>query len=145
MAQNHQQQSQQPNISHAVSNAVTKMQHMEQQKKTLVQERDDRATSEQVLDPRTRLLLFKLLSSGFIDTIVGCLSTGKEANVYYATAGSQSTKQPKQHQPQQHQLQRQLQQSTNTTSTTTTRNDKDIPDISDVIMNMSTDTTAVIF
>lgn len=46
--------------------------------------KDDRATSEQVLDPRTRLILFKLLSSGFLSEIDGCLSTGKEANVYYA-------------------------------------------------------------
>jgi RIO kinase 1 len=46
--------------------------------------RDDRATSEQVLDPRTRMILFKLLSSHFLLEINGCLSTGKEANVYYA-------------------------------------------------------------
>jgi RIO kinase 1 len=46
--------------------------------------RDDRATSEQVLDPRTRMILFKLLSNGFLTEIDGCLSTGKEANVYYA-------------------------------------------------------------
>lgn len=46
--------------------------------------RDDRATTEQVMDPRTRLILFKLLNSGFIQEINGCISTGKEANVYYA-------------------------------------------------------------
>eukprot|EP00613_Pedinella_sp_CCMP2098_P042149 CAMPEP_0171776060 /NCGR_PEP_ID=MMETSP0991-20121206/56915_1 /TAXON_ID=483369 /ORGANISM="non described non described, Strain CCMP2098" /LENGTH=693 /DNA_ID=CAMNT_0012382419 /DNA_START=8 /DNA_END=2089 /DNA_ORIENTATION=- len=51
------------------------------------QGRDDRATSEQVMDPRTRLMLFKLLNSGFLSEIDGCLSTGKEANVYYAKAG----------------------------------------------------------
>jgi len=33
--------------------------------------RDDRATSEQVLDPRTRLILFKLLSNGFLEEIDG--------------------------------------------------------------------------
>ena len=49
--------------------------------------RDDRATSEQVMDPRTRLMLFKLLNSGFLSEIDGCLSTGKEANVYYGKAG----------------------------------------------------------
>lgn len=49
--------------------------------------KDDRATSEQVLDPRTRLILFKLLSNGFLSEIDGCLSTGKEANVYYARGG----------------------------------------------------------
>jgi len=46
--------------------------------------RDDRATSEQVMDPRTRLILFRLLSKGFLKEIDGCVSTGKEANVYYA-------------------------------------------------------------
>ncbi len=49
--------------------------------------RDDRATTEQVMDPRTRMILFKLLSTGFLDEIHGCISTGKEANVYYAKAG----------------------------------------------------------
>lgn len=48
-------------------------------------DKSDRATSEQVLDPRTRMILFKLLSRGSIGEIHGCISTGKEANVYYAT------------------------------------------------------------
>ncbi|XP_046558908.1 serine/threonine-protein kinase RIO1-like [Haliotis rubra] len=46
----------------------------------------DRATAEQVMDPRTRMILFKLLSRGFIVEINGCISTGKEANVYHAEA-----------------------------------------------------------
>ncbi len=33
--------------------------------------RDDRATIEQVLDPRTRLILFKLLANGFLTEIDG--------------------------------------------------------------------------
>lgn len=45
----------------------------------------DRATVEQVMDPRTRMILFKLLSRGFISEISGCISTGKEANVYYGS------------------------------------------------------------
>lgn len=76
------------NLSHKVANAVHKMHELEQHKRTLVQGRDDRATSEQVLDPRTRLILFKLLSRGILESIDGCLSTGKEANVYYAKAGA---------------------------------------------------------
>jgi RIO kinase 1 len=52
------------------------------------QGRDDRATTEQVLDPRTRLILFKLLNNNFLSSIDGCLSTGKEANVYYANGGN---------------------------------------------------------
>lgn len=75
------------NLSHAVKNAVTKMEHLESTKRTLTTDRNDRATTEQCLDPRTRLILFKLISRGFLEQIDGCLSTGKEANVYYAKAG----------------------------------------------------------
>ena len=46
--------------------------------------RDERATVEQVLDPRTRLLLFKLINGNVVSSINGCVSTGKEANVYHA-------------------------------------------------------------
>lgn len=74
-------------MSHAVSNAVTKMHHLESSKRKSHTGRDDRATSEQCLDPRTRLILFRMLSNGFLELIDGCLSTGKEANVYYAKAG----------------------------------------------------------
>ncbi|KAJ2227979.1 Serine/threonine-protein kinase rio1 [Coemansia sp. RSA 1722] len=48
----------------------------------------DRATTEQVLDPRTRIILFKLLNQGVVYEINGCISTGKEANVYHAVTES---------------------------------------------------------
>lgn len=75
------------NFSHSVQNNVTKIQHLEQTKRTLTTDRNDRATTEQCLDPRTRLILFKLISRGFLEHVDGCLSTGKEANVYFAKAG----------------------------------------------------------
>ena len=77
----------QKKMTHSVANSVSKMQELETKKRTLHTSRDDRATSEQCLDPRTRLILFKMLSNGTLDLIDGCLSTGKEANVYYAKAG----------------------------------------------------------
>jgi RIO kinase 1 len=40
------------------------------------------------LDPRTRLVLFKMLNRGLFSEIHGCVSTGKEANVYHATRGA---------------------------------------------------------
>ena len=73
--------------SHKVTTSISKMQNLSLSKKTSHTGRDDRATSEQCLDPRTRLILFKLLSNGFLELIDGCLSTGKEANVYYGKAG----------------------------------------------------------
>lgn len=43
------------------------------------------AKTLQVLDPRTRLVLFRLLQRGMLSNLHGCISTGKEANVYHAT------------------------------------------------------------
>ncbi|ODQ67657.1 RIO1-domain-containing protein [Nadsonia fulvescens var. elongata DSM 6958] len=47
-------------------------------------DRSNRATTEQVLDPRTRMILFKMINKGTLFEINGCVSTGKEANVYHA-------------------------------------------------------------
>nr|XP_018918258.1 PREDICTED: serine/threonine-protein kinase RIO1-like [Bemisia tabaci] len=53
-----------------------------------IKDKQDRATAEQVMDPRTRMILFKLLNKGVVCQVNGCISTGKEANVYHATSGS---------------------------------------------------------
>ncbi|KAI9456155.1 RIO1-domain-containing protein [Russula earlei] len=50
----------------------------------LFADKSDRATNEQVLDPRTRIILFKMIGRGLIHEVNGCVSTGKEANVYHA-------------------------------------------------------------
>jgi RIO kinase 1 len=70
------------NLSNRIQNEITKSVR-KSERRTNTTGKDDRATSEQVLDPRTRLILFRLLSNGFLSEIDGCLSTGKEANVYY--------------------------------------------------------------
>jgi len=66
----------------AAPNAASRL-----KKAQLIKSRDraDRATVEQVLDPRTRMVLFKMLNRGVFSDIHGCISTGKEANVYHAT------------------------------------------------------------
>ena len=74
------------NLSVRVQNDITRSEKKGEKRVTNIG-KDDRATSEQVLDPRTRLILFKLLNNGFLEEIDGCLSTGKEANVYYARGG----------------------------------------------------------
>lgn len=53
--------------------------------RTTQKDKADRATVEQVLDPRTRIILFKMLNRGIFFEINGCVSTGKEANVYHAS------------------------------------------------------------
>ena len=47
-------------------------------------DKSDRATIEQVLDPRTRMILLKLVNKDVVSEIHGCVATGKEANVYHA-------------------------------------------------------------
>lgn len=54
-----------------------------------IKDKCDRATVEQVLDPRTRMILFKLINRRYIEQINGCISTGKEANVYHATSSEE--------------------------------------------------------
>ncbi|KAK0553717.1 Serine/threonine-protein kinase rio1 [Tilletia horrida] len=50
-----------------------------------VKDKADRATIQQVLDPRTMVILFKMLQRNLIEQVNGCVSTGKEANVYHAS------------------------------------------------------------
>ncbi|CCU82134.1 Serine/threonine-protein kinase RIO1 [Blumeria hordei DH14] len=59
--------------------------------KTHGKDKSDRATSEQVLDPRTRMILLQMINRGIISEVNGCLSTGKEANVYGALSTPEST------------------------------------------------------
>jgi len=47
-------------------------------------DRANRATQDQVLDPRTKMILLKMINKGTFDELKACLSTGKEANVYRA-------------------------------------------------------------
>ncbi|KAI1484682.1 RIO1 family-domain-containing protein [Biscogniauxia mediterranea] len=46
----------------------------------------DRATSDQVLDQRTRMILYQIINRGLVSEVHGAISTGKEANVYGAVA-----------------------------------------------------------
>nr|XP_019012987.1 Atypical/RIO/RIO1 protein kinase [Kwoniella pini CBS 10737]OCF51768.1 Atypical/RIO/RIO1 protein kinase [Kwoniella pini CBS 10737] len=50
-------------------------------------DKSDRATQDQVLDSRTRLVLAGLVNRNIIGKIERCVSTGKEANVYFAHPG----------------------------------------------------------
>lgn len=50
-------------------------------------EKKEHSTQELVLDPKTRLMLFKLVDNGLLTEINGCLSTGKEAAVFHAAGG----------------------------------------------------------
>ncbi|RMZ82084.1 hypothetical protein DV737_g2191, partial [Chaetothyriales sp. CBS 132003] len=47
-------------------------------------DKSERATAEQVLDPRTRMILLQMINRKIVSEINGVISTGKEANVYHA-------------------------------------------------------------
>lgn len=67
-----------------VTNRMVETQRKAESERQRVRDKAERATVEQVLDPRTRMILFKFLNKGTIAEINGCISTGKEANVYHA-------------------------------------------------------------
>ncbi|XP_074842019.1 serine/threonine-protein kinase RIO1 isoform X2 [Carettochelys insculpta] len=73
------------NLADSVINKVTEKTRQKEADMYRVKDKSDRATVEQVLDPRTRMILFKMLTRGVISEINGCISTGKEANVYHAS------------------------------------------------------------
>jgi serine/threonine-protein kinase RIO1 len=72
-------------LPRTVANSVRESARREASERVRVTEKADRATVEQALDPRTRLVLFKMLNQGVFCEINGCISTGKEANVYHAS------------------------------------------------------------
>ncbi|KAF2673317.1 Serine/threonine-protein kinase Rio1 [Microthyrium microscopicum] len=56
-------------------------------------DRAERATVEQALDPKTRMLLLQMINRNIVSEINGCISTGKEANVYHAVTISDDEEQ----------------------------------------------------
>lgn len=50
-------------------------------------DKSDRSVVEKVIGPKTERLFEKWIKNGVIRTINGCVSSGKEANVYHAVAG----------------------------------------------------------
>uniref|UniRef100_A0A8D2B315 Serine/threonine-protein kinase RIO3 n=1 Tax=Sciurus vulgaris TaxID=55149 RepID=A0A8D2B315_SCIVU len=48
----------------------------------------EHSTAEKAVDPKTRLLMYKMVNSGMLETITGCISTGKESVVFHAYGGS---------------------------------------------------------
>ncbi|EDO32747.1 predicted protein, partial [Nematostella vectensis] len=74
-----------PPLPNTAKNVLKEANRKKDNEKVRSKDKADRATVEQVLDPRTRMIIFKLLNKGIISEINGCISTGKEANVYHAT------------------------------------------------------------
>ncbi|KAG5880511.1 hypothetical protein JTB14_003970 [Gonioctena quinquepunctata] len=74
------------NLPSHTTNLLMENQKRTENERNRRKDKHDRATAEQVMDPRTRMILFKLLNRNMISEINGCISTGKEANVYHASS-----------------------------------------------------------
>ncbi|KAM8823308.1 serine/threonine-protein kinase RIO3 [Spinachia spinachia] len=75
-------------LSNQVFNALKQHCNSEQRRSARLHEKKEHSTAEQAVDPRTRLLMYKMVSAGVLESINGCISTGKESVVFHANGGS---------------------------------------------------------
>lgn len=76
--------------SHAITNEIKKMKDITYSKVSRNKDKSDYSVVEKVIDKKTEILFEKWQKSGFIKSVEGCISAGKEANVYFSPAGSAS-------------------------------------------------------
>ncbi|KAJ8378164.1 hypothetical protein AAFF_G00245500 [Aldrovandia affinis] len=75
-------------LSNQVYNALKQHCYAEQRRSARLHEKKEHSTAEHAVDPRTRLLMYKMVNAGILENINGCISTGKEAVVFHADGGS---------------------------------------------------------
>uniref|UniRef100_A0A1E1XCP9 Serine/threonine-protein kinase RIO3 n=1 Tax=Amblyomma aureolatum TaxID=187763 RepID=A0A1E1XCP9_9ACAR len=74
-------------LSNHVYNSLKVHSAQEERRAARLHDKHEKATTEQSLDPNTRLLLYKLVNREILDEVNGCISTGKESCVFYAAGG----------------------------------------------------------
>ena len=74
-------------LPNKVYNALKLHSMSEEKRYNRLNDKADKSTNEMSLDPKTRLMLFKLVNANFLDEIGGIISTGKEATIFYAPGG----------------------------------------------------------
>ncbi|XP_068603811.1 serine/threonine-protein kinase RIO3 [Brachionichthys hirsutus] len=75
-------------LSNQVFNSLKQHCHGEQRRGARLHDKKERSTAEHAVDPRTRLLMFKMVNAGVLENINGCISTGKESVIFHADGGS---------------------------------------------------------
>ncbi|XP_030624367.1 serine/threonine-protein kinase RIO3 [Chanos chanos] len=75
-------------LSNQVYNALKRHCTAEERRSARLHEKKEHSTAEQAVDSKTRLLMYKMVNAGILDTINGCISTGKESVVFHANGGS---------------------------------------------------------
>ncbi|XP_023063556.1 serine/threonine-protein kinase RIO3 isoform X3 [Piliocolobus tephrosceles] len=74
-------------LSNHVFNALKQHAYSEERRSARLHEKKEHSTAEKAVDPKTRLLMYKMVNSGMLETITGCVSTGKESVVFHAYGG----------------------------------------------------------
>ncbi|PSN31013.1 Serine/threonine-protein kinase RIO3 [Blattella germanica] len=75
-------------LSNKVFNSLKVYSRSEQSRRNRLHDKSEQATAEMSVDPRTRLLLYRLVNQEILDRVNGILSTGKEAVVLHADGGA---------------------------------------------------------
>uniref|UniRef100_A0A673FJG4 Serine/threonine-protein kinase RIO3 n=1 Tax=Sinocyclocheilus rhinocerous TaxID=307959 RepID=A0A673FJG4_9TELE len=75
-------------LSNHVYNALKRHCYTEQRRSARLHEKKEYSTAEHAVDPKTRLLMYKMVNAGILENINGCISTGKESVVFHANGGS---------------------------------------------------------
>ncbi|XP_066268340.1 serine/threonine-protein kinase RIO3-like [Branchiostoma lanceolatum] len=70
-----------------VYNSLKVHSYKEDHRSHRVHDKKEISTAEQAIDPKTRLLLYKLVNAEILECINGSISTGKEACVFHAFGG----------------------------------------------------------
>ena len=68
-------------------NKVRNFSVREDKRKNRLMDKEDKATTEKALDPKTRVLIYKLVNGGLLDSVNGVISMGKEAVIFHADGG----------------------------------------------------------
>lgn len=74
-------------LNNRVYNVLKKHSQTEQKRHQRVKDKEEKATAELSMDANTRLILFKMLNNGLLESVNGAIATGKESVVFYAVGG----------------------------------------------------------
>lgn len=74
-------------LSNRVFNHLKTFSNAEQKRAARLNDKHEKSTSTMAIDPRSRLLLFRLIDNNIVDRINGVISTGKEAVILHAEGG----------------------------------------------------------
>uniref|UniRef100_A0A914UVP1 Serine/threonine-protein kinase RIO3 n=1 Tax=Plectus sambesii TaxID=2011161 RepID=A0A914UVP1_9BILA len=74
-------------LNNQVYNVLKKHSQTEQKRHQRVKDKEEKATAEMSMDANTRLILFKMVNNGLLESVGGAIATGKESVVFHALGG----------------------------------------------------------